>query len=290
MGKTNAANVAAGFRSSFRGIEIALIVGICGGVPFYKGEEILVGDVIISGSLIQYDFGRRYTNKFRRKSTFDESLGRANADVRGLLAMLKTDYSSELLEQRILYHLLELQKRARRRRGGKYDYPGVDKDKLFSSSYRHKHHPSFNCDACDHCHTDADDTCSRAMKEASCSELLCDEKHLVSRTRLEQKKLVSASSATEIQQPHAHIGNVASGDTVMRSSQERDRIAKEENVIAFEMEGAGIWDNLPCIIIKGVCDYCDSHKNKDWQNFASATAASAMKALLEQYNHRDKSP
>ncbi|KAK6523821.1 hypothetical protein TWF281_001789 [Arthrobotrys megalospora] len=291
MGKANAANVAGGFRSSFRGIEIALIVGICGGVPFHNGQEILLGDVIISGSLIQYDFGRRYTNKFRRKTTFSESLGRANADVRGLLAALSTDDGSELLEQRTLYHLKELQGRAQRRRKGKYDYPGADKDKLFESSYRHKHHPSFNCNPCNNCHADTDDTCDGAMTGASCSELLCDETHLVRRKRLEEKLQSTGSArASEIQQPFVHIGTVASGDTVMRSSQERDRIAKEDNIIAFEMEGAGVWDNLSCIIIKGVCDYCDSHKNKNWQNFASATAASAMKAVLERYNRRDRSP
>ncbi|RVD88036.1 uncharacterized protein DFL_002235 [Arthrobotrys flagrans] len=284
MGKANAASVASGFRSSFRGIEIALIVGICGGVPFYNGQEIILGDVIISGSIVQYDFGRRYTNKFQRKNNFSESLGRANADVRGLLAALSTNDGSEFLERRTLHHLEELQGRAQRRRKlrGKYDYPGADKDKLFESSYRHKHHPSFNCDACNHCHADADDTCDRAMTGAACSELLCDEKHLVRRKRLEEK-LNFTGLAGEIQQPYVHIGTVGSGDTVMRSSQERDRIAKEDNIIAFEMEGAGVWDNLSCIIIKGVCDYCDSHKNKNWQDFASATAASAMKALLERY-------
>ncbi|KAK6527640.1 hypothetical protein TWF694_004623 [Orbilia ellipsospora] len=291
MGKANAANVAAGFRSSFPGIEIALIVGICGAVPFYKDQEILLGDVIISGSLIQYDLGRRYTHEFRRKTTLSESLGRANADVRGLLAALNTDHGLELLEQRILYHVKDLQERARQRRRNKYEYPGADKDKLFESAYRHKHSPSFNCLTCDRCCTDIDETCDRAMREASCVELLCDENYLVSRTRLEKKlRWAGSASPSEIQQPCVHIGTVASGDIVMRSSQERDKIAKEEDVIAFEMEGAGIWDNLSCIIIKGVCDYCDSHKNKTWQNFASATAAAAMKALLEQYNHRDRSP
>ncbi|KAK6498713.1 hypothetical protein TWF481_011289 [Arthrobotrys musiformis] len=291
MGKANAANAASDFRSSFRGIEIALIVGICGGVPFNKDEEIILGDVIISGSIVQYDFGRRYTNKFQRKSDFGESLGRASPNVRSLLAALSTDDGSEWLERRTLHHLEELQGRARGRRRlkGKYDYPGADKDKLFESSYRHKHHASFNCDTCDHCHVDADDTCHTAMTGAACSELLCDEKYLVHRMRLEEK-LKHTVLASEIQQPYVHIGTVGSGDTVMRSSQERDRIAKEDNIIAFEMEGAGVWDNLSCIIIKGVCDYCDSHKNKNWQDFASATAASAMKALLERYGRRDRSP
>ena len=28
------------------------------------------------------------------------------------------------------------------------------------------------------------------------------------------------------------------------------------------MEGAGDWDEMPCIVVKGVCDYADCHKHK----------------------------
>jgi len=69
----------------------------------------------------------------------------------------------------------------------------------------------------------------------------------------------------------------------MKSGESRDRIAKERNVIAFEMEGAGIWDAVPCIVVKGVCDYADSHKSKLWQPFAAATAAVVAKAVLGKY-------
>ncbi len=49
------------------------------------------------------------------------------------------------------------------------------------------------------------------------------------------------------------------------------------------MEGAGVWDKLPCIVIKGICDYADSHKSKVWQRFAAAIAAAVAKAILERY-------
>jgi len=65
-------------------------------------------------------------------------------------------------------------------------------------------------------------------------------------------------------------------------------MSKDAGVIAFEMEGAGIWDEVPSIVVKGVCDYADSHKNKDWQDYAAATAASACKAILEKYIRTDK--
>ncbi|WYZ45759.1 hypothetical protein EsH8_VIII_001075 [Colletotrichum jinshuiense] len=44
------------------------------------------------------------------------------------------------------------------------------------------------------------------------------------------------------------------------------------------MEGAGVWDEAPCIVVKGICDYADNHKKKTWQVYAAATAASVLKA------------
>jgi hypothetical protein len=84
------------------------------------------------------------------------------------------------------------------------------------------------------------------------------------------------------------VGRIASGDAVMKSSEHRDQIAREHNVIAFDMEGAGVWDELPCIVVKGICDYADSYKNKVWQPFAAAIAAAVAKAMLERYTPTDK--
>jgi nucleoside phosphorylase len=69
----------------------------------------------------------------------------------------------------------------------------------------------------------------------------------------------------------------------MKSGEHRDRLVQSEGVVGFEMEGAGVWDNISCIIIKGVCDYADSHKNKAWQSYAAATGAAAAKAFLEYW-------
>ncbi|KAK4178934.1 hypothetical protein QBC36DRAFT_308722 [Triangularia setosa] len=75
----------------------------------------------------------------------------------------------------------------------------------------------------------------------------------------------------------------------MKCGEIRDKISGEHNIIAFEMEGAGVWDapHTSCIVIKGVCDYADSHKNKEWQHFAAATAASAAKALLSTHTRHE---
>src|SRR5208282_5040681 len=70
IGKGSAASVASSFKSSFRGIKLALVVGICGGVPIgTDNEEILLGDIIISTGVIQYDLGRQLPDRFIRKDT-----------------------------------------------------------------------------------------------------------------------------------------------------------------------------------------------------------------------------
>jgi nucleoside phosphorylase len=80
--------------------------------------------------------------------------------------------------------------------------------------------------------------------------------------------------------PHIHYGNIASGNEVIKDGQVRDRIAQELGVICFEMEAAGLMDSFPCLVIRGICDYADSHKNKQWQPYAAATAAAYAKELL----------
>jgi nucleoside phosphorylase len=82
-------------------------------------------------------------------------------------------------------------------------------------------------------------------------------------------------------QPAVHFGFIASGDTVMKFGEDRDEIAKQGSIVGFEIESAGVWDTFPCIVIKGACDYADSHKTKKWQRYTAATAAACAKAFLE---------
>ncbi|KAK6513065.1 hypothetical protein TWF506_009228 [Arthrobotrys conoides] len=80
--------------------------------------------------------------------------------------------------------------------------------------------------------------------------------------------------------PVIHYGVVASGNQVMRSGTIRDKIARELDAICFEMEAAGLMDIWPCLPIRGICDYSDAHKNKEWQSYAAATAAAYARELL----------
>lgn len=123
-----------------------------------------------------------------------------------------------------------------------YRYPGAVNDTLYMPSYPH------------------------AVGETTCTR--CSPEN-------EQQRPPRRSS-----QPMIHYGTIASGNKVIRDAATRDRWGKEHNVLCFEMEAAGIMNTLPSLIIRGICDYCDSHKNKLWQKYAAASAAAFAKLLL----------
>ncbi len=246
IGKASAAAVAASCRASFPNIKLALIVGVCGVVPFHpssSGErvETVLGDVIVSSGVIQYDLGRRLPEKFVLKDTLQDTLGRPDTEIRTLLAKLRGLRGRRTLQGKMAGYMEVLR--------GEPElaatYPGAVQDKLFEATYRHV--------------TDG----------MLCEECACDGE-LVPRASLQQSD----------RQPTVHFGLIASGDTVMKSGEDRDAIARQAGVIGFEMEGAGVWDIFPCVVIKGACDYADSHKTKVWQRYAAATAAACMKAFL----------
>jgi nucleoside phosphorylase len=78
-----------------------------------------------------------------------------------------------------------------------------------------------------------------------------------------------------------HYGTIASGNQVMKDAAERDRVSAElGGVLCFEMEAAGLMNSFPCLVIRGISDYSDTHKNYQWQAHAAGTAAAYAKELL----------
>ncbi|KAM3513544.1 hypothetical protein MY11210_002831 [Beauveria gryllotalpidicola] len=80
--------------------------------------------------------------------------------------------------------------------------------------------------------------------------------------------------------PKIHYGTIASGNQVMKQVKTRDELAHELDVLCFEMEGSGVMDGFGGLVIRGICDYSDSHKNKQWQEVAATVAAAYAKELL----------
>lgn len=99
------------------------------------------------------------------------------------------------------------------------------------------------------------------------------------------------SNADVVQRPHrdedddipaVHYGPIGSGNSVMKDALTRDRLHESHRILCFEMEAAGLMNHWPCLIVRGICDYADSHKNKHWQGYAALAAAAYAKSLIEQ--------
>ncbi|KAI1211517.1 uncharacterized protein F4807DRAFT_391807 [Annulohypoxylon truncatum] len=83
--------------------------------------------------------------------------------------------------------------------------------------------------------------------------------------------------------PVLHCGLIASGRYDMQDAKRRNTLRHEEDICCFDEEAAGQTDEFPSLMIRGICDYSDSHKNKNsnknWQAYA-ATAATAYARYL----------
>ena len=160
IGSTSASAVAAHLRASYPEIQLAFVVGICGVVPVNAKtqEEILLGDIIISTAVIQYDFGRRYPNGFQRKKEIEDSLGRAGPEIRAFVNMLQTRQNLKRLTRKLE---LLLQSEEFQREVPAAKYPGATRDRLYEASYIHQHRSHVNCDKCNN---DLE-TCSKSCDE-----------------------------------------------------------------------------------------------------------------------------
>lgn len=96
-------------------------------------------------------------------------------------------------------------------------------------------------------------------------------------------KQVIRSQRLRGQEVVVHHGTIASGNQVMKSAAARDKISRQlGGILCFEMEAAGLMNDFSCIVIRGISDYADSHKNDHWQGYAASTAAAYAKELLSK--------
>ncbi|KAF2142278.1 uncharacterized protein K452DRAFT_250214 [Aplosporella prunicola CBS 121167] len=249
-GTTSAAATAMSMLSSFPQIRIGLMVGIGAGISRPDEDlDIRLGDIAVSqpsgasGGVVQYDFGKAKTgDQFER-------IGFLNSPPQALLnALASLQAQAEIDGSRVPKILEEMLKKhpelaKAKLRKPSYTYQGQEHDKLFKSTYIHTQ--GKNCDNCD-----------------PEQEVKRDER--------------------EVYSPEIHYGLIVSGNTLVKDASTRDLIVKElgDDCICFEMEAAGLMNNFPCLVIRGICDYADSHKNDRWQRYAAATAAAYAKEFL----------
>lgn len=245
-GLTAAAVAAKDMLRSFPSIRFVLMVGIGGGAPSQK-HDIRLGDVVVStpvgrtGGVIHYEFGKTIQNqKFERTGTLNAPPPILRTMVQKLSAL------HERRGHQIRETVTQMITRNARLKV-KYRQPDPQSDILYKSSFTHTD-PKRPCMGL--CRPHAEQIVERAVRDGNQDD------------------------------PMIHYGLIASADRLMKDAQVRDCLAETEGVLCFEMEAAGLTDNFPCLVIRGICDYSDTHKNDVWQGYAAAAAAAYAKELL----------
>ncbi|KAL3462770.1 hypothetical protein BJX64DRAFT_287980 [Aspergillus heterothallicus] len=244
-GKVSAAAVVSRMRSTFRHVRFALMVGIGGGVPGSGKNDIRLGDVVISKPGPKHSGVIQYDYGKAVGERVFEATGTMNKPPGILLTYMSQLEASEMTLGQGKNSLRRTIRKVLEKNPHletKFGAPAKDEDLLFHHRYRHKV---------------GEETCTR-----------CDKEQLVERPKREAKG------------PYTHYGLIASGDRVIKDSKTRDRLAKEHGILCFEMEAAGLMDELPTLVVRGICDYCDSHKQKQWQGYAALAAAAYARLLL----------
>ncbi|KAF5648019.1 transcription factor [Fusarium sp. NRRL 52700] len=256
-GTTAAARGSAYLTLSYHNLKLALLVGTCGGMPRIDNIDAYLGDVVIGKDVTQHDFGAHCPSGFVLNDAAENMVQRANKELRILLANYEMEFMRNRLKTAAKSHLKGLQVAAMKAgRKANYQYPGKKEDRLFPPDYHHEHK-----EPCTLCEDNPWDFCE-ATYRSSCIETGCDFSKLI--PRCHQDDLPQGAKFT----PEIFLGRYGSVNIPVTSGNYRDELAAKYNLDAFDTEGAG---------------YADSHSNTAWEDFASATAASVARAVLDRY-------
>ncbi|ETS84370.1 hypothetical protein PFICI_02395 [Pestalotiopsis fici W106-1] len=236
-------------------IKTVVMVGIAGGAPnLANGVDIRLGDVVVSspgshnGGVLQYGYGKKHQDE--NDPLRFETTGHLNQPPLSMLNAVNQLKATHRMEghqiQRNMEEALLKRPKLKAKLRRELQRPDTATDRLYQSSIIHAEDHR-TCDAC------GDDQATLAMRDAR---------------------------DPDDDDPVIHYGLIASSDSLMKDAIMRDRLSRERNVLCFEMEAAGLMNHVPCIAIRGICDYSDSHKNKIWQGYAAMTAAAYAKELL----------
>ncbi|KAF4553944.1 Ankyrin repeat-containing protein 27 [Elsinoe fawcettii] len=234
-GIASATSVARDMLHTFPHIRIGVLVGIGGGMPSAK-HDIRLGDVVVSSAVpprpavVKFDRGRkRQGDNFEVTSLLDNPPTILRTAVSGLQSAHKR--SGNGLQDMIEAALQGADEDLR----DEYKKPDASTDVLYTANFTH------------------------IANSDSVTGLCClvEDAVVVQRTPRRANKPVAI-----------HYGPIGSADQVVKDAHERDRLSDQLGILCCEMEAGGLMNNWPCLVIRGVSDYADSHKNKRWQCYA----------------------
>ncbi|KAN0083718.1 hypothetical protein V8E54_002806 [Elaphomyces granulatus] len=246
-GISAAATAARDLLRSFPKVRFGLMVGVGGGAPSNPsddpGEDIRLGDVVVSSPEGNFGGVLQYDlGKTVRDGKFIQT-GSLNKPPTVLMTGVSKLQARHLRKGNAIRGHVDSMLESNPAMQQKFKCRNPKDDQLFHADYDHM---------------DGEKDCKNCSEE-----------------RLVQRK----SRTPDV--PVIHYGLIGSANQVMRHGVTREKLRRERGILCFEMEAAGLMDNFPCLVIRGICDYSDTHKDKNWQPYAAATAAAYAKELLE---------
>lgn len=241
-GTTSAAAVAVNMIRTFSSsLRLGIFVGVGGGIPS-QDHDIRLGDVVVSQPSGTCGGVVQYDmGKYHPGGGFERT-GSLNAPPKILSRAVGVIQADALTGYHAFPEYVDAAVKINSTIQTNFGRPSPQHDRLFQAQYRHPRE-SRNCNDC-----------------------------------LDGLKV--ERPPREEDTPQVHYGIIASGNAVIRDAEVRDKLRTDTNALCFEMEAAGLMSDFPCLVIRGVCDYADSHKNKLWQGYAALVAAAYAKELL----------
>ncbi|KAI0436532.1 nucleoside phosphorylase domain-containing protein [Xylaria telfairii] len=256
----NASRVAGPLFRSFPRIRMTLLVGIGGGIPRAPSEtphasisDVHVGDVVVGAPGDGYPGVIYYDFGRSYADGSFEMLGQIDRPDHVLLSALEKLCSDHECRQSKFHEHSQMLHRLGN--GPRFAFPGLEHDQLFRPGYLHVGDYGSHCRDCDR------------------AQLV----NRPARTEQDAGKMIF------------HRGRIATGNSVVQDGEKRDRIRQQcMGALCIEMEAAGIDVNRPCLVIRGISDYADSHKSGVWRSYAAAQAAVFARELLCKVSARSR--
>lgn len=253
-GNCSAATVVAQMRNTYPHLRFGLLVGIGGGVPTKTDAgPIRLGHIVVSmpvgqhSGAVQYDHGKAEAGEFVRTGF----LAPPPTVLLNAASALQV-HRRRVSEDPLIPHLNRIDTSKRGLRA--YKRPSSDQDQLYEPDYIHLDKEK----SCKKCGCEASKRVNREVEDSD-DESACEE---------DDDWLV------------VHRGTIASGEAVMRNGLQRDALAGVDKILCFETEAAGALNDFPCLVVRGISDYSDSHKNDKWHGYAAAVAAAYARELF----------
>jgi nucleoside phosphorylase len=224
----------------FQSIRFGLLVGIGAGVPG-EGDDIRLGDVVVSKPTGTFGGVVQYDIGKTTVGGMLLRIGTLKPPPTVLIENVQRLRAQQIrIRSQIPRHLAAMLEMHPNMRKEQYVYQGEEHDRLFEATYEHV--GGTTCRNCD------------------------------------RTKVVERPSRVDTD-PEIHYGTIGSGIAIIKDERTRRRL-KDLGVLCVEMEAAGLMDGFSCLVIRGICEYADSHKNMRWRPYAAATAAAYAKELL----------